>query len=223
MSGSNATNTVSMATSIYSRLKCDILAGDFKPGEKLKVSFLCDRYDSGGSPVREALSRLAASGLVESLENRGFRVPPVSMSDLNDLYQTRSWLEEKALRESIEGGLDQWEENLVLATHRLQKVPRATEDDRPNPAWEELHRDFHIALISGCGSSWMINFCSQLHDQADRYRQMALAADSDRDIIAEHREISEATICGDSDLAVTRLLTHYERTREIIVNSGLLT
>lgn len=224
MSQPAPTSSVSLATSIYSRLKRDILSGDFEPGQKLKVSTLTKRYESGGSPVREALSRLAADGLVESLENRGFRVPPVSEDDLKELYRTRAWLEEIALRESIARSLESWEETLVLATHRLSKIPRTLSDDRPNPEWEEIHRDFHMALISGCDSEWMMKFCSLLHDQADRYRQMALqAAKGGRDILAEHREISEAAIAGKADEAVELLLSHYERTKKIILESGLLT
>ncbi|MEM0968379.1 MAG: GntR family transcriptional regulator [Verrucomicrobiota bacterium] len=214
--------SLSLSTTIYGRLKRDILSHCFEPGQKLKVTNLTERYEAGGSPVREALSRLAADGLVESLENRGFRVPRVTRDDLIELYQTRAWLEEVALTESVRQGGESWETALVLASHRLSKVPR-TEDGRPSAKWEEAHRAFHVALISGCGSSWMIKFCSLLHDQADRYRQQALAASTGkRDIIAEHKEIAEAAAMGDAELAVERLLAHYDRTRVIILDSDLL-
>lgn len=211
-----------LASSVYERLRDDILRGVLKPGEKLRVEFLRERYGAGSSPIREALNRLGADGLVEREDQKGFRAARVSAADLVELIKTRCWLEELALRESIRHGGPDWEEGIVLAYHRLSRVPRS-ESEREyvgNPEWEKLHRDFHMKLIDACGSSWLLEYCGQLNDLANRYRQLAMAAaypERKRSELAEHREIMDATIDRDADKAVACLMAHYRSTVEIIL------
>ena len=126
------------------------------------------------------------------------------------------------MRESIAAGDDSWEEQLVLASHRLSKTPRS--DDRQaytiNPEWESLHRAFHLALISACGSRRLVAYCEQLNDLADRYRQLAVrVAYPRRNELNEHQIIMNAAISRDSDTAVEALMDHYHRAAGIIRNS----
>src|SRR5579863_1497051 len=93
-----------LATSIYARLRRDILRGVFRPGERLRLDKLGERYGIGITPLREALNRLSAEELVNREEQRGFRVAPVSLSDLEELTKTLCWISELALRESIKNG-----------------------------------------------------------------------------------------------------------------------
>lgn len=209
-----------LATAVYERLRRDILGGVLKPGQKLQVEFVRERYQVGNSPVREALSRLSSNGLVERREQRGFYVAPISADDLRELIKTRCWVEGLALRESIANRTPQWEEALVLALHRLSRVPRALDSATfaTNPEWEQLHRAFHLALIRNCGSRWLLAFCEGLIDQAYRHRQLAVAKMyPERNEAAEHRAIVQAAIEGDADTAVRELEAHFQRTAEIIL------
>ena len=70
-----------LATAAYERLRQDIVGGRLIPGEKLRVDALRDRYEIGGSPLREALARLSAEGLVAQQEQKGFRVSAISVPD----------------------------------------------------------------------------------------------------------------------------------------------
>ena len=65
---------------IFASLRADIINGSLKPGARLRFIELQARYGIGTSPIREALSRLAADRLVIQEVNRGFRVPPVSLA-----------------------------------------------------------------------------------------------------------------------------------------------
>ena len=180
------------------------------------------RYESSGSPVREALNRLSANALVTSTDYRGFYVPQVSREELLELYKTREWLESRALSEAIEHGDAAWEERVVLAQHRLTRTERCLDNDGrdPNPEWEVAHRAFHMELISACGSAWMIRFCQQLHDQADRYRQLAVVvAAKRRRSQDEHSAIAEMCLERKQDKAVELLMAHYDRTRDIILKA----
>ncbi len=215
-------NGATLATDVYSRLRHDILSGVLPPGEKLRVDFMRDRYSVGNSPIREALNRLSSDGLVVREDQKGFHVARVSRTELEELIRTRCWLEDLALRESIAHGGTAWEENLVLAFHRLSRVPRSSKERTysANPEWEALHRAFHAALIGAARSRWLDGFCDQLRDQADRYRQFAVAASYPRrNELDEHRLIFEAAIDGNADEAVRHLNAHYQRTADIILNS----
>lgn len=207
------------STTVYDRIREDILTGGLAPGLKLRIEFVCDRYGIGASPVREALNRLSSEGLVERRDQRGFHVSPVSLDRLAELVKTRCWLEAIALRESILNRNDAWEEGLVLAFHRLSRTPRSLDATvyAFNPEWEERHREFHHALIANCGSSWLLDFCRDMRDQADRYRRLAAARIyPERQGPDEHREIMDAAIDGDVDRACTLLEQHYRRTRTIV-------
>ncbi len=211
-----------LATAVCERLRGDIMTGVLVPGEKLRVEFLRARYGAGVSPVREALNRLSAEGLVIQQDQKGFHVAGISRHDLSELITTRCWVEETALRKSIEAADPDWEENVVLAHHRLSRTPRSASEERyqGNPAWERLHRAFHRALIGGCGSHLLLDFCEQLMDRADRYRQLAIRIDQpNRQEPAEHRTIMEAAIAGDADAAVEALTAHYQWTRAILIET----
>lgn len=211
--------TATRATSLYDELRTDLLAGVLEPGSKLAIEALAERYATSATPLREALNRLVSDGLVERREQRGFVVAGISAEDLAEITKTRCWLEEIALRESIAAHTTEWEETLVLAHHRLAKTPRSLASDRfeDNPEWEPLHRAFHRALIAGCGSRWLLNFCDQLADQHHRYRRLsAPRAFAKRGVKSEHQQLLEAALEGRSDDAVKLLCQHFERTAKII-------
>ena len=97
-----------LASSVYSTLKGDIITGKLKPGHKLRLQVLKKDYNVGNSPLREALNRLSANGMVMREENKGFKVSTASAEELQELVRTRCWLEETALRESIKNGTDEY-------------------------------------------------------------------------------------------------------------------
>lgn len=207
------------SSEIYFDLRTAILHGSFNPGAKLNVRELSKRFSTGLSPVREALNRLSMEGLADHTDNRGFIVSPVSVPALQDLTQARCWMNEIGLRRSIELGDAAWEEAVLVSCHRLSRTPRNLADGAtgPNPAWDLAHKSFHEALISACGSNWLIETCDQLFDSAERYRSLArLAGVSRNDPRDEHKEIMEAALHRDAPTA-TRLLTeHFQRTAQLV-------
>ena len=88
----------SITSRAYAQLRSDIMSGRLEPGRKLKIEELRKLYDVGTSPIREALSLLTSDKFVERIDQRGFRVATVSLSDFDELLKTRCWLEERALR-----------------------------------------------------------------------------------------------------------------------------
>jgi len=231
--------TMSLTADAYARIRTDILGGLLQPGEKLRIEGLCGRYETGASPVREALSQLSSEGLVDRLDNRGFRVRAASARDFMELLDARCRIEENALRMAIAHGDAAWEEAILVSCHRLDRLtPVVAQEGTPEAeravaeqagadapdgpiaqaseaegAFEAAHRTFHTALLAGCGNRHLLGFAATLYDQAIRYRSLArIKAYPARDIAAEHKAIMQATLDRDADLAVERLLTHYRLT-----------
>ena len=212
---SSAARHGTLASSVYERLRQDVLTGELLPGHKLRIDALRLRYGVGASPVREALNRLVSEGLVTLEDQKGFRVAPVSLDELRELTHTRCLINEIALRESIARGGEDWEERIVLAFHRMMRARRRGQ--APDAELERAHRAFHAALIDACGSRWITGFSETLFDRTRRYRSLAINAPSEpRDIEAEHRHIMDAVLARDTPLAVKLLNEHVLLTADIV-------
>ncbi len=207
--GADSSQDTSATHRTYVALRRMILVGELPPGKKLKIEQLRKMLDIGASPVREALSLLTSDQLVERVDQRGFRAAATSKENFEEILKLRCSLEEMALRQSIANATDAWEEALVVAHHKMERQPRDSAE-----AFEVRHKAFHMALISNCHSPILLKFCSQLYDLNIRYRYLAGRSLSyqKRDIDAEHRDILNAAIERDADLASQRLLEHYRRT-----------
>lgn len=208
-----------LSGAVYARLRQEIVDGALEPGGKLQIGVVSARYGVTSTPVREALSQLASEGFVLRREQRGFSVADASSAELQELTQTRCWVEETALRQAMLHATPAWEEGIVLALHRLSRTARSTDEAvfRENGAWEGAHRVFHMALLATCPSRYMTAFCAQLSDHATRYRRLAeTAVYPGRDILAEHRTIADAVLSGDANAAVDLLTSHYRRTASIV-------
>lgn len=205
------------ATLVYRELKRDLLRGLHEPGSRLQVEATAQRYGVSTNPVREALNRLAAERLIDREDQRGFSVPALSLDHFRELVKTRCWLEGKALAESIANRTEAWEDGVVLALHRMIRTPfvdgARLDVAVDNSAWEARHRQFHLALIANCGSRWLLRFCEEMMDQAERYRYISdLQSVPRRDAATQHRLIADAALAGDTELAVARLTAQYELT-----------
>lgn len=210
------------ASLLTDRLREEIVSCAVPPGTKLKLVPLARRYDVSRGPLREAASRLAAEGLVTIEDQRGFRVAPVSRADLLDVMSTRKRVEEMALRDAIAHGDLEWEGRVLAASHVLDRVtPASEEDDRAQ--FTELHHAFHEALVSACPSTYLLGFRSRLYALTERYRNLAIdryvRSSTDRDIAGEHRGLAEATIARDADRASALLAAHLQHTTDTLLEA----
>lgn len=203
----------SLADQISTRVRTEILSGARAPQARIRLEELKSAFNVSWSPLREALSRLVAEGLVQTDESRGYRVAPVSRAEMSDITRMRRTLESMALRAAIEKGDDAWEADVLAAHHRLTKLEAKRQRREDLDQWEEWHRNYHEALTRACGSPLLLQFCAQLHDQFARYRKLFLASHQfDRAVAVEHRKLTEAALARDADKACSVIETHIERT-----------
>ncbi len=215
-----------LATAVLDRLRAEILGGQLAPGAKLRLEPIAKRYGVGRTPLREACCRLASEGLVTIVDQRGFRVTPVSRADLLDLTRTRQQIETLALRASIARGDRAWEADVSAALQRLlarARVGPRSSTPTLDAAWEVEHGRMHAALLGACGSPWLLRFHALLFDQSERYRRLAVAhGKADRDIDGEHRALVEAALARDAERACALLTEHLARTTDRVL-AGLAT
>ena len=204
----------------YWRLRDDIIAGVLAPSEKLRIEYLRQTYGFGASALREALSRLVSDGLAECEAQRGYWVSPVTRAELNDITTARKVIEVDALRQSIQHGPLEWEGRVVAATHSLERVETSMHEPTRDVimGWERANRQFHMALISGCPSRWLLRFTELLYDQSQRYRHRTVLRRPipRRGLSGEHTEIVAATLARDAERACAALSRHIENTARAV-------
>lgn len=203
-----------MASSIRNHLYEDIISGQLPPGAKLNMQALCVRFGTTLSPVREALNRLAPEGLVRQTDHRGFAVSPVSVEEVHDITKARCWINEVALRDAIANVSTQWEEGLILANHRLSRTPRSDSDEALHREWSDAHRRFHAALVAGCSSKWVTDFCDTTFVASERYRHIGRRSGKYRFQKDGHTPIMEAALACNADQAVALLNEHFAATAQ---------
>lgn len=206
----------------FDRIRSDILSCRLEPDARLRMDRLKARYEMGLSPLREALMRLEAEGLVILEQKKGFRVAPVSQDHLIDLGRIRAEIECLALKWAIEHGDVAWEADIIGAFHKLSRqnkispdTPMAISED-----WNAHHRAFHWALVAACGSPVLLSMLVTLYDQAQRYVALSIAnRDKPRDDVAEHKGLMEAALARDGGKACALCKRHIEITTNKVAAS----
>lgn len=208
-----------LAVQAYRCLRVDIIRGVRAPGERLRLEKLRSIYGIGPTPLREALQKLSADGLVLSEGNRGFMVAPLQMEEFDDLNVARIAIEKEALRLSVTRGDDLWEARVVAAHYLLSKedksLPQAR--DRVPDSWEEANAAFHLAIVSACGSSWLLRLRGSLVDLVERYRRTSIYEQmGQRQLASEHSDILDAVLARDADRACELIEHHFTLTAKIL-------
>lgn len=213
-------------TGVHEQIRRDIMAGRWRPGEKLKPVALAESYSTSTTVVREALTRLVGDHFIVIEPNRGFFVPTLSLDELRDLTEVRCRTESLALEWAVERGDLAWESELIATHHTLSRIPRRGPNDPEHvaEAWAQAHRDFHSKLIAACNLPVLTDLCRLLSDSTELYRRWAAPspAASGRDVESEHQAILQATLDRDGVRASELLRAHYERTVDVVLQSGLV-
>lgn len=225
---SETSGSASLVAQATTRLRFDILRADLEPGTKLRLEALSERYGLSSSPLREALNRLAADGLVEVEDWRGFRVKHASIDELNDITRVRLLIEREALKLAMAAGDDNWEAAIIASFHRMQLAhgrlsgPALVLDDD----WSERHREFHQALIAACGSPHLIELCGNYFLRAERYRHLsARRRKLKQNVDGSHRRLMDVVLARRKTPALDMIAEHIEGTSrqviEVLAGSAL--
>ena len=192
----------------YAQLRTDIIEGYLQPGSKLRIEHLRQQYGVGAGTVREALTRLVSDALVMAQGQRGFRVSPIAIDDLQDVTQLRIHIETNALRLSIRYGNQAWRERLRASYEAISSLEQPLSPGNRRE-WEILNVQFHEALLAGYPSPWTDKMLRILTRHSERYRCYAIRLPGlTRNVHAEHTEIFELALAGQEARAALALEAH---------------
>jgi GntR family carbon starvation induced transcriptional regulator len=179
----------------------DIVRGVFEPGERLKVQLLSRFYEIGHTPIREAIARLLATGLVVHEQDRGHRVALVSVEDYTDVLDIFLRLRRLALDMAVARGDEAWEARMVAQLHRSLKARPVAPDGEPEARelWQRAYGDLQRELVSGCRSPALLRMLRDIGARAERYGNLFgdYGAELQRDHAGEQREMVGALIARD--------------------------
>lgn len=210
----------SIAQDVYRSIRSSIFSGELEPGARIQPAQLGAKYGASTTVVREALQLLVGERLVRSDAGKGFFVPEIPTQEVQDVTKVRGVIDSMALRMSIERGDLDWESEVIAAHHRLVRTPRDSSTDglHQSEEWADVHRAFHRQLLVACDSPTILEISDQLQATTELIRVSAgpVVRSRKRDVAREHELIVEAVLARDADLAVERLVQHYEMTADLV-------
>ena len=189
------------------RLRRALLAGEIKPGERIKVAELEKSFGVSHIPIREALRRLETEGLIVTLPQRAAVAAGVDLEDLAGLYDLRRIIECEVVSRSVTSMTPEQVEGVRAALEALEAVAQ----DHDSPRFWELHRDFHWALLEPGATAWIQRVLDQIWLASQRYVRL-FVSETVGDAMRDHRELLVCCEERDAARAEDLLRRHLDRT-----------
>jgi DNA-binding GntR family transcriptional regulator len=186
----------SAADRAYAYVRGEIMARRMAGNDLVSEGQIADAVGVSRTPVREALLRLQAEGLLRLLPKRGALVLPVTAEEMADVLETRRLVETFAARKIVTDGPVG---SLVAALNRHLDDMRAAAKRRDTAAYVEADRAFHLEMVAAAGNEILTSLYRSLRDRQLRMGVVNLLADEGatdttrmRNSADEHKRITEA-------------------------------
>jgi DNA-binding GntR family transcriptional regulator len=179
--------------------------GELNPGVRLRESFLADALGVSRTPVREALRRLSAEGMVEMLPNRGAFLIGLSQQDLNALFELRARMEPYAVQLAVPLLTAAELDRMQVLVNEMNMAAAVSDFDLLG----RLNNEFHAMFLTRSGNRLLAGAVSSVIRPSivrrvfHQYSPRALARS-----MAHHQEIVEAARAGDADWAEAVMRAH---------------
>ncbi len=206
---------------IFETLRKSIISGDIKPGERLMEVSLAEQMGVSRTPVREAIRRLEAEGLVTMIPRKGTHVSELSVKDIMDVLEVRAALDKLATGLAAKR-IQQAQVKALESIHR-QYISCVEKDNLEGAIRKDV--EFHDSIYAACGNTRLVSVASALREHSYRFRVIYLKdAQIAENVEEEHTQMLNALRDGNVDLAETLAETHIHHQMESIireVNSGV--
>lgn len=202
----------------YEQLREQILSGAFAAGSQLKQEKIAAELEVSRLPVREALARLEADRLVVLRPRRGYVVAPLSLGEIEEIFELRMLLEEYAARLATRHRTKEDVEEVKLIYEEMQALaPETTEEFTE---FSQFNRSFHERIFQSAGRNNLSSVLKTTQDGAERYVVMGARLLNDLSHARrEHKLIFEAFRDGDEELAAKYSRDHARETCRRLVNT----
>lgn len=197
-----------------------LLEGHAPPGSPLRIDHLARAWGVSPTPVREALSRAAASGLVERVPLRGFQVAPLLTEE-----QFTQLMDVRALLEPTGAALASATRDTAV-TSRLREVHARMATAPRGPSAHDVQQylradvEFHQVLVRASGNAFLEAALATTAAHAHRFRRFPGGVVTDADeALAEHAAVLEAVEAGDAEAAAEAMRAHLAGVRRRAVHA----
>jgi len=206
---------MNLGDSAYAELKSWIVDGRLPGGTGVSEAELALALGLGKAPVRSALARLAQDGLVTSSARRGWRIAPITLADILDVFQLRRELEPMAARLATQRGVDAALLKRLDVGCKAGYVPGHAASQR---SFLAANRAFHLAIAEAAGSPRLLRVLSGLLDEAERALLLGLALRNRSDEIKhEHQALIDAMSSGDTATAERIMAEQVDEARDMVI------
>lgn len=210
MAGKRAISRQSLPDVIANDIRDRILSGELAEGETIRQEALAEDYSVSRMPVREALKRLDAEGLVQLTANRGAAVTRHSLQEIGEIFDLRIMMEADLFRRAIPL---MTEGDFTRCAELLEQM-EASYDADDVAKWGALNTAYHMALYSAADRRLTNELLTRISRQSDRYVRMHLSVMEQREPAkAEHRELLALARAGKAEEGCALLARHIGRTR----------
>lgn len=190
---------------VYNHLRTEILEDRLEPGAELIETVLAEQLGVSRGPLREAISRLAAEGLVTVSPRRGAVVRSLSKAEFLELYQVREALERMAVQLAVPRLTEEQFEELGALNETMEAHAAQNEVE----AFFEANIAFHSRLLEASDNGKLQELYRQLLDQLGRYRLRSLTLRGNlQRSVSEHKAILRAAKRGDAERAAQLMAEH---------------
>lgn len=192
------------------RLAHSIVTGELAQGQKLNEAELAERFGMGRGPLREALRHLEGMRLVKRIPNAGARVVVLDYKTMSDLYAVREALEGMASRIAAVQMTDEEINQLsqLLDSHEMQIEQRGG----GVYSQSEGDLDFHFQIVRGSRNEMLMDMLGSEQYQLQRMCRYRTSrnAQRTRPALQQHRQIVEALLLRDGELAEILMRRHIQ-------------
>ncbi|MDG4782087.1 GntR family transcriptional regulator [Micromonospora sp. WMMD961] len=204
---------LTLAEDVYESIKTLVMDHLLTPGERVNIDALARELDVSPTPVREALARLEADGLVRKRPLSGYSTTPLlTRAEFDDLFEVRLLLEgATAGRAAAHASTDQ--RRRISAEAAASIDMEAGDGYRRHAAFTALDATFHDLIAEGAGSPLLRDSITRLHSHLHLHR-LYFPVTGAPDTNTEHQRIATAIAAGDSDAATEAMRAHLIAARE---------
>ncbi len=193
------------ADRLRDELEHDIVAGRFKPGDRLDEASLSERFGVSRTPIRETLARLAASGLIELRPRRGAYVRRASLRDLIEMFEVMAELEAMCARLAARR-INATQRQKLERAHSACKAAMQSHDP---DAYYYCNEAFHQVIYESCGNGFLREQTERLRDRLKPYRRLQLhVTHRVAASLQEHQRIVDAILAGDAEVVSNEVKSH---------------
>lgn len=190
----------------YELIRAQILRGELNASQRLTEAYFAKLFGISKSPIREALNRLEADGLIVIRPRRGAFVRDFSLRDTEEIYEMREILETCAVR-NLELG-----PKLLLQLRAAVDAAEAHLNQNDQEKYVRADADFHRILAQANPNSRLRKALESMHDQMLILRHKTFAL-TGRNSVRQHRQILEALEQGDREAAAQFMAEHIRAVR----------